>query len=85
MSQRTVLLAVALAAGLGACGQNPNQAWKGPGWYLEVPYLLNPVTPVVYAGPYTYDACEADRSTRPHPERYVCVNQTKQPEKTSAS
>ena len=84
MAKKSVCLAVAAAALLGACSQNPSQAWKGPGWYLEIPYLLNPVTPAVVAGPYSYDACEADRKSRPNFERYMCVNETKQPSRVSA-
>ena len=66
---------------VAGCSRGPSQAWAGPGWYLEMPYIVVWGGPGVYGGPYSYDACEADRLTRIRPERYICVDETKQPKK----
>jgi hypothetical protein len=71
-------LAVVLALSTGACSKSPNTAWKGPGWYLELPYTVVAAGPAVYGGPYGYDACEADRMSKKNPERFLCINETKQ-------
>ncbi len=81
MSKRSVLVVLALAAGLGACSKGPSVAWAGPGWYLELPYTVIWGGPGVYGGPMSYDDCEAKRLQEVKPERFMCVNETKQPTK----
>lgn len=87
MSQRTisrlavVLVAASAATLFAGCDQSPHSAWNGPGWYLELPYPTVAGGPSVYGGPYTYDKCEEERMSRQHAGRYMCVNETKQPEK----
>ena len=78
MRARSVVLALAAAAALGACSNSPSTAWNGPGWYLELPYTVVAGGPGVYGGPMTYDACEAKRAQEIRPERFLCVNETKQ-------
>ena len=75
------LAALALALALGACGKGPSDAWTGPGWYLELPYTMIGGGPAVYGGPTSYDDCEAARLTKVKPERFLCVNETKKPQK----
>lgn len=74
-------VAVALMLVLGACSKGPSVAWTAPGWYLELPYTMIGGGPAVYGGPYSYDACEADRMAKVKPERFLCVNETKRPVK----
>jgi hypothetical protein len=75
------LLAVGLAVSLAACSKGPSQAWAGPGWYLQLPYTVIWGGPAVYGGPFTYDECEAKRAQEIKPERFLCVNENKQPTK----
>ncbi|MBI3197914.1 MAG: hypothetical protein HYZ40_10495 [Rhodospirillales bacterium] len=55
--------ATSLAATLAACsGSGPSEAYTGPGWYLEKPYMLVLGGPKVFAGPMSYDKCEEQRA-----------------------
>ncbi len=81
MSKRAVLVVLVLAGSLGACSKGPSVAWAGPGWYLELPYTVIHGGPAVYGGPMSYDSCEAARLKEVMPERFLCVNETKQPVK----
>ena len=55
--------ALSLAATLAACaGKGASEAYTGPGWYLEKPYLLVVAGPRVFAGPFSYDKCEEERA-----------------------
>lgn len=74
-------VAVAMAVALGSCSKGPSVAWTAPGWYLELPYAVIAGGPAVYGGPLTYDACEAKRMAQIKPERFLCINETKQPTK----
>jgi hypothetical protein len=80
---RTPAVLAVLAAGalLAGCDQSPHSAWTVPGWYLELPYPTVGGGPSVYGGPYSYEKCEEDRQSRQHADRYMCVNETKQPRK----
>jgi hypothetical protein len=43
--------ALSLIATLAACaGKGADEAYTGPGWYLEKPYLLTVSSPRVFAG-----------------------------------
>ena len=66
---------------LMGCSQGPSDAWKGPGWYLELPYAVIAGGPSVQGGPYSYDECEQDRLNRAYPDRYLCMRELKQPRK----
>ena len=85
MSRRSVLaalvLSAAMASTLGACSKGPSVAWTGPGWYLELPYPVIAGGPAVYGGPMSYEACEAKRAEQIKPNRFLCVNEVKQPPK----
>ncbi len=62
MSKRSILAGLALATVLGACGnRTPDIAYTTPGWYLERPRLLLVSGPEIFAGPFTYEQCEAKR------------------------
>jgi len=67
MSRRSVrrlsvsVVALSLAAMLGACGPGASQAYTGPGWYLEKSYLVVVGGPRVFGGPFSYDKCEEER------------------------
>lgn len=81
MSTRAALAAFALALTVGACSKGPSVAWTAPGWYLELPYTVIAGGPAVYGGPMSYDDCEAKRLSEVKPERFLCVNETKKPDK----
>lgn len=58
-----VAVALSLAAVAGACsGPGASEAYTGPGWYLEKPYMLVLGGPKVFAGPMSYDKCEEERA-----------------------
>lgn len=54
---------LSVATTLAACsGKGANEAYTGPGWYLEKPYLLTVRGPRVFAGPFSYEKCEEERA-----------------------
>ncbi|MDP2333304.1 MAG: hypothetical protein Q8M19_21680 [Reyranella sp.] len=58
-----VAVALSLATAAAACaGPGASQAYTGPGWYLEKPYMLVLGGPKVFAGPMSYDKCEEQRA-----------------------
>ena len=76
-----VLAALALASGLAACSQGPSDAYRGPGWYLQRPYIVIAGGPSTVGGPFTYDECEAKRMQLPNSENYLCSREIKKPQK----
>ena len=86
--------ALALAACLGACaewtkptwGPGVNQAWTGPGWYLEKPYLLVLGGPKYFGGPFSYEKCEEERIKLPAETatQMLCVRENRKPERYGA-
>ena len=88
----TVCLAtLSLAIGLGACTPGPgtpswgpgvHQAWAGPGWYLEKPYMLVLGGPKYFGGPFSYDTCEEERIKLPAEvaTQMLCVRENRKPE-----
>jgi hypothetical protein len=58
-------LAAVMACAVTACSPTPNRLYAGPGWYLEKPLQLFPAGPQIYAGPFTYEQCEAERTKLP--------------------
>jgi hypothetical protein len=55
--------ALSLAAAAAGCsGPGAAEAYTGPGWYLEKPYLLVLGGPKVFGGPFSYDKCEEERT-----------------------
>ena len=78
---------LSVASALGACsGPNASEAYTGPGWYLEKPYLMVVAGPKVFAGPYSYDKCEEER-TKLGPEvatGMLCVNHPGKPTKPNS-
>src|SRR6185503_20984790 len=62
MSKRSVLGVLGLVLALGACAsRGPLVAYTSPGWYLERPRMLLVSGPEIFAGPFTYEVCEAER------------------------
>ena len=56
-------VALSLVATLAACaGRSASEAYTGPGWYLEKPYLIVLGGPKVVSGPFSYDKCEEERA-----------------------
>jgi hypothetical protein len=39
--------------------------YAGPGWYLEKPTQLFAAGPQIFAGPFSYEQCEAERTKLP--------------------
>jgi hypothetical protein len=79
------IAALALAALAAACSPAPSvgQAWSGPGWYLQKPYLIAAAGPVYFGGPYTYDKCEEER-IKLSPEiatQMLCVRENRKPDR----
>jgi hypothetical protein len=76
-----ILAGLVMATTLGACGgsRGPNVAYTGPGWYLERPRLLLVSGPEIFAGPMTYDACEAKRVEFETSVRMLCINEIMKP------
>jgi len=58
-----ILAGLVVATTLGACSgsRGPDVAYTGPGWYLERPRFLLVTGPEIFAGPMSYEACEAKR------------------------
>jgi len=81
-------LAVCLATlspilGLGACGPGVNQAWTGPGWYLQKPYTTVLGGPEYFGGPFSYEKCEEERIRLPAETatQMLCVRENRKPER----
>ncbi len=80
MSKWPILAGLALTTALGACGgHGPDQAYTSPGWYLERPRLLLVSGPEIFAGPFSYDACEAERLKYDTATRLLCINEKMKP------
>src|SRR5579872_3657406 len=69
MSKRSVLAGLGLTVVLGACSgsHSPDVAYSAPGWYLEKPRFVLATGPEIFAGPMSYDDCEAKRTSFPPP------------------
>ena len=84
------IAALSLLMGVGACapgttptwGPGVNQAWTGPGWYLEKPYLLVLGGPKYFGGPFSYDDCEEQRIRLPRETatQMLCIRENRKPE-----
>ena len=80
MSKRSILAGLVLATALGACAsRGPLVAYTGPGWYLERPRILLVSGPEIFAGPMSYDACEAKRVEFETSSRMLCINEKFKP------
>jgi hypothetical protein len=82
MSQRSVLAGLGLVLALGACGTyGPTNMYSTPGWYLEKPRMLLAAGPEIFAGPMSYDDCEAKRTSLPGttPSDLLCINEKTKP------
>ncbi|MGD9881155.1 MAG: hypothetical protein AB7F22_33135 [Reyranella sp.] len=77
------LSVLAPALGLAGCGPSVSQAWNGPGWYLQKPYLTVLGGPEYFGGPYTYDKCEEERIKLPAETatQMLCVRENRKPER----
>jgi len=76
------LAVLLLAMLLGACNRtNQSQAYTIPGWYLERPRPLVVRGPEIFAGPFSYDQCEAERLKfdPPTAERLLCIRELTKP------
>lgn len=64
MMKGTVLAGLGLMLALGGCSsaRSPSVAYTTPGWYLEKPRFLLATGPEIFAGPFTYEQCEAERT-----------------------
>jgi len=82
MSKR-VLAALSLALALGACAKatSPQVAYTTPGWYLERPRPVVIMGPEIFAGPFTYEQCEAERLKfdPPTAQRLLCIKELTKP------
>jgi hypothetical protein len=88
MSKRVLAvlsLAMSPALLLAACDSratSPEVAYTTPGWYLERPRVTLAVGPEIFAGPFTYDQCEAKRVFEFDPataERLICIHEYTKP------
>jgi hypothetical protein len=82
MSKRKVLAGLGLMVALGACGsRSPDVAYTAPGWYLEKPHLILATGPEIFAGPMSYDDCEAKRTSFPPPtsSNLLCIMEKTKP------
>lgn len=82
MVMRSILVGLALATVLGACAERmPLAAYKGPGWYLERPRMLLVTGPEIFAGPFTYEQCEAERVKFDDAtaKRLLCIQEKSRP------
>jgi len=86
MSKRVLaVLSLAMSFGLSltACEQktSPNVAYTSPGWYLERPRLILARGPEIFAGPFSYDQCEAERLKfdPPTAQRLICNRELTKP------
>jgi hypothetical protein len=76
-----IFAGLVLATTLGACSgsRGPNVAYTSPGWYLERPRLLLVSGPEIFAGPMSYEACEAKRVEFETSPRMLCINEKMKP------
>jgi hypothetical protein len=82
MVKWSVLAGLGLVVALGGCGTGPGQvAYTTPGWYLERPRFLVVTGPEVFAGPFTYEQCEAERVKFPDTtaRRLLCMQEKTRP------
>ena len=82
MSKR-VLAVLSLALSLVACeSRSPRVAYTSPGWYLERPRPILVMGPEIFAGPFTYDQCEAERLKfdPPTAQRLLCIRALTRPD-----
>jgi len=82
MSKRSVLAGLGLMLALGACAsRGPLVAYTSPGWYLERPRMLLVSGPEIFAGPFTYEVCEAERMKFDDAtaRRLICINEKFRP------
>jgi hypothetical protein len=77
-----VLAGLVVFSALGGCGGN-KVAYAGPGWYLEKPRLIVATGPQLFAGPFTYEKCEAERMklTEPTASNMLCIQEFAPPPK----
>jgi hypothetical protein len=80
MSKRSLLTGLALVLTLAGCASHgPQQAYTGPGWYLERPRLLLVTGPEIFAGPFSYAECEAERVKWETASRMLCIKEKMRP------
>jgi hypothetical protein len=86
MSKRVLaVLSLAVSSGLSlaACQEktSPSVAYTTPGWYLERPRAIVARGPEIFAGPFSYDQCEAERRKfdPPTAERLICNRELTKP------
>jgi hypothetical protein len=80
MTKRSILAGFALICALGGCAStSPLVAYTTPGWYLERPRLLLVSGPEIFAGPFTYDQCEAERVKFETAQRLLCIQEKTRP------
>jgi len=78
--RQQVLTSLVLGALLAGCqSTNPGVAYTTPGWYLERPRPIVTRGPEIFAGPFTYDQCEAERLKYDTAWRMLCINEKTQP------
>ncbi|HLG47973.1 MAG TPA: hypothetical protein VKY24_17150 [Reyranella sp.] len=82
MTQRSVAAGLGLMLVLAGCNRyGPSVMFTTPGWYLERPRLMMVAGPEIFAGPMTYDECEAKRATFPATTAsdLLCINEKTKP------
>lgn len=77
------LSVLATALGLAGCSPSVNQAWNGPGWYLQKPYMTVLGGPAYFGGPFTYDKCEEERIKLPAETatQMLCIRENRKPDR----
>jgi len=75
-----ILAGLVVLTTLGGCGsRTPSVAYTGPGWYLERPRPVLAIGPEIFAGPMTYEQCEAKRVEFDTSPRLLCINEKMKP------
>ena len=71
--------AAVILLALGACDRK-QVAYTTPGWYLEKPHQLLTLGPQIFAGPMSYEQCEAERQKIPTTvDNVLCIRELAPP------
>ncbi|MBN9088104.1 MAG: hypothetical protein J0J01_14435 [Reyranella sp.] len=82
MVRWSVLAGLGLIVAAGGCASRTGQvAYTTPGWYLERPRFMLVTGPEVFAGPFTYEQCEAERVKFPDEtaKSLLCIQEKTRP------
>jgi hypothetical protein len=82
MVKRSILAGLGLIVALSGCASRTGLvAYTTPGWYLERPRLMLVTGPEIFAGPFTYESCEAERVKFPDgtARNLICIMEKTRP------